>query len=120
MAEIKRTPKPTIMFEENAPKYNQLVLEGKAPNLACQNLSDLDLRAFNLTTADLRGCYLRGANLSGLDLSGANLDGASIKNAQISGCLFPHNLSACEIQLSLHHGTRLRQSGRCDSTPNKG
>ncbi|MDR0620813.1 MAG: pentapeptide repeat-containing protein [Deltaproteobacteria bacterium] len=114
MAEIKRTPKPTIMFEENAAEFNKLVVEGKAPNLTCQNLSDLDLRSFNLSTADLRGCYLRGANLCGLDLSGANLDGASIKNAQISGCLFPKNLSACEIQLSLHTGTRLRQSGRCE------
>jgi uncharacterized protein YjbI with pentapeptide repeats len=112
IAEIKRTPKPTIMFEENATEYNKLVLEGKAPNLTCQNLSDLDLRAFNLATADLRGCYMRGANLCGLDLSEANLDGASIKNAQISGCLFPKNISACEIQLSLQYGTRLRQSAR--------
>jgi uncharacterized protein YjbI with pentapeptide repeats len=100
------------MFEENAGEFNKLVAQGKAPNLTCQNLSDLDLRAFNLATADLRGCYLRGANLSGLDLSGANLDGASIKNAQISGCLFPKNLPACEIQLSLNHGTRIRQTHR--------
>ncbi|MDR2366952.1 MAG: pentapeptide repeat-containing protein [Deltaproteobacteria bacterium] len=114
MAEIKRTQKPTIMFEENAQKFNQLVADGKPPNLTCQNLSDLDLRSFNLSTADLRGCYLRGANLNGLDLSGANLDGASIKNAQISGCLFPKNICACEIQLSLQYGTRLRQSGGCD------
>jgi uncharacterized protein YjbI with pentapeptide repeats len=112
MAEIKRTPKPTFMFEENAPEFNKLVAQGKAPNLTCQNLSDLDLRAFNLSTADLRGCYLRGANLCGLDLAEANLDGASIKNAQISGCLFPKSIPATEIQLSLQHGTRLRQNSR--------
>jgi uncharacterized protein YjbI with pentapeptide repeats len=102
------------MFEENAKEFNKLVAEGKTPDLTCQNLSDLDLRNFNLKAANLKGCYLRGANLTGLDLSEANLDGASIKNAQISGCLFPRNLSACEIQLSLQYGTRIRQSGRCE------
>ncbi|MDR1656231.1 MAG: pentapeptide repeat-containing protein [Deltaproteobacteria bacterium] len=110
MAEIKRMLKPKIMLEENAANFNQLVHEGKAPDLSCQNLSDLDLRAFNLTNANLSGCYLRGANLSGLDLSGANLEGASIKNAFISGVLFPRSLPACEISLSHQLGIRMRQT----------
>jgi uncharacterized protein YjbI with pentapeptide repeats len=101
--------KPKIMLEENASNFNQLVAEGKAPDLRFQNLSDLDLRAFNLANADLTGCYLRGANLSGQDLSGAKLDGASIKNASISGVLFPRCLDANEINLSHQLGTRLRQ-----------
>ncbi|MDR1051062.1 MAG: pentapeptide repeat-containing protein [Deltaproteobacteria bacterium] len=113
MSDIKRTAKPSIMFEENAPEYNKLAEAGKAPDLRDQNLSDLDLRHFNLRKADLSGCYLRGANLGGLDLTEANLNGASIKNAQISGCFFPHSLSACEIQLSLSNGTRMRQTGKC-------
>jgi uncharacterized protein YjbI with pentapeptide repeats len=108
MAEIKRMLKPKIMLEENASNFNQLVAEGKAPDLRKQNLSDLDLRSFNLANADLSGCYLRGANLSGQDLSGANLDGASIKNASISGVLFPRNVPAAEISLSHQHGTRIR------------
>ncbi|MDR3203268.1 MAG: pentapeptide repeat-containing protein [Deltaproteobacteria bacterium] len=110
MPELKRQKKPNIMFEENAPHFNKLVEEGKTPDLSNQNLSDLDLRPFNLSKANLSGSYLRGANLCGLDLSQANLDGASIKNAQISGCLFPKNISPCEIYLSLSHGTRLRNS----------
>ncbi|MDR2198755.1 MAG: pentapeptide repeat-containing protein [Deltaproteobacteria bacterium] len=110
MAEMNRTPKPQILFEENAATFNKLVTEGKTPDLSNQNLSDLDLRAFNLTYANLSGTYLRGANLKGLDLSGANLNGASIKNASISGCLFPKGLPAAEIQMSYELGTRMRQS----------
>ncbi|MDR1576608.1 MAG: pentapeptide repeat-containing protein [Deltaproteobacteria bacterium] len=110
--EIKRNPKPRIMFDETAEEFNHLVKRDQAPDLTHQNLSDLDLRKFNLKKANLTGCYLRGANLGGLDLSEANLDGASIKNAQISGCFFPRGLSANEIQLSHDQGTRMRQSGK--------
>jgi uncharacterized protein YjbI with pentapeptide repeats len=109
MSEINRHPKPEILFEENAARFNQLVAQGKTPDLTGQNLSDLDLRAFNLTNANLTNAYLRGANLKGLDLSGANLDGASIRNASISGTFFPKGLCACEIELSLEKGTRMRQ-----------
>jgi uncharacterized protein YjbI with pentapeptide repeats len=109
MAEINRNPKPQILFEENAAAFNQLVAQGKIPDLSNQNLSDLDLRNFNLTHANLSGAYMRGTNLKGLDLSGANLNGASIKNASISGCLFPKGLHAQEIQMSYEHGTRMRQ-----------
>ncbi|MDR2405014.1 MAG: pentapeptide repeat-containing protein [Deltaproteobacteria bacterium] len=109
MPEVKRSPKPQLLFEENVDKFNELVAAGKIPDLSNQNLSDLDLRNFHLTHANLSGAYLRGANLKGLDLSGANLNGASIKNASISGCLFPKGLQACEIQMSYEHGTRMRQ-----------
>jgi uncharacterized protein YjbI with pentapeptide repeats len=110
--EIKRSPKPRLLFEENADEFNKLAGQDQIPDLTNQNLSDLDLREFNLKKANLTGCYLRGANLGGVDLSEANLDGASIKNAQISGCFFPRGLSATEIGLSLLHGTRMRQSGK--------
>jgi uncharacterized protein YjbI with pentapeptide repeats len=112
MMEIKRKPKPRMLFEENAAEFNKLVQEGKIPDLSNQNLSDLDLRQFDLTNANMTGAYMRGANLGGLDLTGANLDGASIKNAQISGCFFPRGLSATEIHLSQELGTRMRQSGK--------
>jgi uncharacterized protein YjbI with pentapeptide repeats len=111
-AEIKRNPKPRLLFEENADEFNKLASQDQIPDLSNQNLSDLDLRQFHLKKANLTGCYLRGANLGGVDLSEANLDGASIKNAQISGCFFPRGLSATEINLSQLHGTRMRQSGK--------
>jgi len=41
-------------------------------------------------------------------LSTTLLDGASIGGAKISGTLFPRNLDAEEITLSLVHGTRMR------------
>jgi hypothetical protein len=43
-------------------------------------------------------------------LSKANMDGASINACKISGVLFPAELSASEIELSLLHGTRMRYS----------
>lgn len=109
MADIKRTPKPKVLFEENRDAFNKAVAAGQKPDFSNQNLSDLDLTGFNLRTANLAGCYLRGANLGGQDLSEANLHGASLKQAKISGCLFPKGLSAEEIRLSVDLGTRMRQ-----------
>ncbi|UQZ89662.1 hypothetical protein C4J81_10760 [Deltaproteobacteria bacterium Smac51] len=110
MGDIKRQPKPKMLFEENRETFNKMVREGKTPDLKDQNLSDLDLCGFMLRDADLTGAYLRGANLSGQDLSSAKMHGASLKNAKISGCLFPSNISADEIRLSVDLGTRMRQS----------
>ena len=109
MAEIKRIPKPKILFEENREAFNKAVAGGQVADFSNQNLSDLDLTGFNLKNANLSGAYLRGANLGGQDLSGANLHGASLKQAKISGCLFPPDLSAEEIRLSLDTGIRMRQ-----------
>ena len=109
MSDIKRLPKPKILFEENKATFNKLVEEGKTPTFKDQNLSDLDLTGFELRNADLSGAYLRGTNLTGQDLSNAKMHGASLKNAKISGCLFPAGLSASEIRLSIDMGTRLRQ-----------
>ncbi len=107
-ANIKRQPKPQLLYEENRDKFNHLMAEGKIPHLRNQNMSDLDLRDFDLSHVDLSGSYLRGANLGGQDLSGANLSGVSMRNAIVSGCLFPKDLPAEEIRLSLDFGTRIR------------
>jgi uncharacterized protein YjbI with pentapeptide repeats len=107
-SEISRAPKPEIIFEENLKKFNELVELGKQPDLRNANLSGLDLRSAKLTGLDLSGCYFRGANLSGLDLSGCNLQGASLRGARISGVLFPADVSAEEIRLSVDFGTRIR------------
>jgi len=111
MADIRRTPKPRVLFEENREAFNKSVAGGQVPDFSNQNLSDLDLTGFNLKNANLSGAYLRGANLAGQDLSNANLDRASLKHANISGCLFPAALGADEIRLSVDMGTRMRQRG---------
>lgn len=108
MSDIRRTPKPQILFEENRDAFNKAVAAGKIMDFTNQNLSDLDFTGFNLSTANLNGAYLRGANLAGQDLSGASLHGASMKNAKISGCLFPPEISAEEIRLSIEMGSRIR------------
>ncbi|MEW6261542.1 MAG: pentapeptide repeat-containing protein [Thermodesulfobacteriota bacterium] len=106
--EIRLAPKPSVLFEENIDEFNRLVESGRPPDLKNANLAGLDLRRARLAGLNLSGCYLRGANLSGLDLTGCNLAGASLRGAHISGTLFPDNLSAEEIKLSVEYGTRLR------------
>ena len=106
--EIRCLPKFDLLQEENIDRFNSLVEAGQAPDVRCANLSGLDLRSANLKGLDLSGCYLRGTNLSGLDLSGCNLYGSSMRAANISGVLFPDNIPADEIRLSIEHGTRIR------------
>jgi uncharacterized protein YjbI with pentapeptide repeats len=68
----------------------------------------LDLRKLNAAGIDFSGAYFRGADLRGVDFSQSILKGASLAGAQISGCLFPVELSAAEIELSVSRGTRMR------------
>ena len=68
----------------------------------------LDLRGLNASGLNLNGCYFRGTDLRGIDFNSTQLNGASIAAAQISGCLFPNELSADEILLSVEKGTRMR------------
>lgn len=107
-ADIKTMPRIEVLLDENLAQFNQMVAEGRAPELRGANLSNLDLRGANLKGLDMAGAYLRNANLKGVDLSGCNLKGASLRGAQVSGTLFPENLGAEEIRLSLEMGTRLR------------
>ncbi len=87
--------------------FNRMAAQ-EAPDLRNADLRMLDLRKADLNRADLRGAYLRNADLRGLDLSGALMDGASLHDTRVAGALFPANLSAEEIQMSLVHGTRMR------------
>jgi len=96
-----------LIREENWDEFNSLA-KAHPPEIVNANLRMVDLRLANLSRANMRGAYLRSADLRGLDLSGADLDGASIQDARISGVLFPANLSAQEINLSVSLGTRMR------------
>jgi uncharacterized protein YjbI with pentapeptide repeats len=68
----------------------------------------LDLRGLHAEGINFSGAYFRGADLRGIDFNQANLRGASLASAQVSGCLFPVELSATEIELSINRGTRMR------------
>ena len=108
--EIRHIPKVEMLFEENIPKFNQLVDQGKAPDLRNCNISNLDLRQAKLTGLDLSGCYLRACNLRGIDFTGCNLHGTSMQGAMISGALFPEDVPIQEILASVQFGTRIRVS----------
>ncbi|HHN74351.1 MAG TPA: pentapeptide repeat-containing protein [Acidobacteria bacterium] len=96
-----------LLREEKIDEFN-VMARSQTPDLVNANLRSVDLRQAHLKRADLRGAYLRGADLRGVDLPEAQLDGASLHHAQVGGVLFPPNLPAEEIRLSVQLGTRMR------------
>ncbi|TVO78432.1 pentapeptide repeat-containing protein [Sedimenticola selenatireducens] len=105
---IKDDPLYRLLRDGQVDQFNQQHQPGSPCDLRGVDLRALDLRKLDPRNLDLRDCYLRQADLRGLDLSETNLEGASISGAKISGTLFPKQLSADEINLSLVHGTRMR------------
>jgi uncharacterized protein YjbI with pentapeptide repeats len=98
-----------LIQEERFLEFNNLVdSTGGVVDLSGAHLRGYDLRKCKLSKADLTGAYLRSSDLRSVDLSEAKLEGASMKEAKVSGVLFPRELSAEEIRLSLTYGTRLR------------
>ena len=110
MAEPRTSDDPLyrLLRHGEVDEFNAKRAGGEACNLRGTDLRGVDLRGLDARGLDLGGCYLRQADLRGLDLSETNLRGASISGAKISGVLFPIELSAEEITLSLTHGTRMR------------
>ncbi|NNG14618.1 MAG: pentapeptide repeat-containing protein [Gammaproteobacteria bacterium] len=97
-----------LLREGKIDDFNHACAKGETPDLANADMRGLSLQGLNTDGLDLQGCYFRQADLRGIDFSKAQLDGASIHASKISGCLFPTELSADEIALSLSHGTRMR------------
>lgn len=89
-------------------EFNKAREAGQSCDLRGADLRNVELQGMNLKGLDLTGAYLRQADLRGLDLSETILDCASIRGAHVSGTLFPKELLATEIALSLEHGTRMR------------
>ena len=100
-----------MLREGRVATFNAHVREHGPGDLTNANLRMADLRGAELKGACLKGAYLRAADLRGQDLSTCDLEGASIGAAKISGVLFPANLSASEISMSVTHGTRMRARG---------
>ena len=89
-------------------EFNRRKAAGERCELSQCDFRNLDLRKIDAGGLDLSNGHFRSADLRGIDLSSARLDGASIKSAKISGVLFPVELTAEEITLSVVHGTRMR------------
>ena len=99
-----------LLLNGDIDAFNQARAQVDACTLRDLDLRSLDLRSLNAGNLDMQGCELKHTDLRGIDFSQTNLQGASISCAKISGTLFPNNLSADEITLSLVHGTRMRCS----------
>ncbi len=96
-----------LLMDGKVDEFNRLT-EDEPADLASTDLRMADLRKANLRHANLCGAYLRNADLRGVNLLYSDMDGASIHGAQISGALFPRDIPAREIFLSLQQGTRIR------------
>jgi uncharacterized protein YjbI with pentapeptide repeats len=106
--EIKQDDMYQLLRQGEILQFNQLWAEGHECDLRNADLRGLDLRQLDARGLDLSNGYLRQSDLRGIDFSETILNGVSISGAKISGTLFPSELSADEIGLSLLHGTRMR------------
>lgn len=97
-----------MLLEGHIEEFNQLRQKGEQCDLRGRDLQGIDLRGLYAAGLDLRDCCLKQTDMRDIDLSDTNLEGASINGARIAGALFPTQLSAEEITLSLLHGTRMR------------
>lgn len=105
---IKDDPMYQLLRAGKVEEFNIRREAGESCDLTCTDFRGLDLRKLNAEDLDLSNSYFRQADLRGVDLSKAKLIGASIHSAKLSGTLFPSDLAAEEILMSLEHGTRMR------------
>lgn len=106
--QIKKDPMYVILRDEKISEFNKRKTQGETFDLTYCDFRGTDLRGIDADGIDFGSSYFRQADLRGIDLSNSNLLGASMHAAKISGCYFPKEISANEINLSLNHGTRIR------------
>ena len=90
-------------------RFHQIAATRPSLDFSGADLRGADLRQADLSKVVLRNCYLRDTDLRGQDLSHMDLSGCSLFHAKVSGTLFPADIPAEEIRLSLDFGTRLRK-----------
>lgn len=105
---LSKDPMYLLLREGCIKEFNAKKAAGDTCDLRGCDLRGLDLRGLETDGLDFSDCYFRQSDLRGVDFGKAKLDGASINACKISGVLFPPELSASEIELSLLHGTRMR------------
>lgn len=99
-----------LLRSEKVAEFNKHKQAQTNIDFNCCDFRGLDLRGLDAKDINFSGAYFRAADLRGIDFSLANLEGASLASAQVSGCLFPANISADEISMSIDKGTRMRLS----------
>lgn len=105
---ISNDPMYKLLREGCIKEFNVKKASGDKCDLKSCDLRGLDLRGLDAAGLDFSDCYFRQSDLRGIDFSQSALKGASINACKISGVLFPEELSASEIELSLLQGTRMR------------
>ncbi|MFO0706100.1 MAG: pentapeptide repeat-containing protein [Nitrospira sp.] len=105
---MSNDPMYKLLREGCIKEFNVKKAAGDTCDLRNTDLRGLDLRGLDAAGLDFSGCYFRQSDLRGIDFSQSTMNGASINACKISGVLFPVELSASEIELSLLHGTRMR------------
>ncbi len=105
---IKQDPVYQLLREHKIKEFNDLKSKGTKCDLTNCDFRGLNLRGLDADGLDFTGSYFKHSDLRGIDFSNASMNFCSIKEAKISGVLFPKELSAEEINLSLIHGTVMR------------
>ena len=106
--ENKSDPLYQLLRDNKVQEFNRRRAAGESCDLANGDFRGCDLRGLEVAGLNLSGAYFRRTDLRGIDFTKANLEGASINGARISGCLFPAELTAEEIDLAAGRGTRMR------------
>ncbi|MGE0386244.1 MAG: pentapeptide repeat-containing protein [Gammaproteobacteria bacterium] len=105
---ISDDPLYQLLREGDIKEFNRRRAAGEACVVAGCDLSRLDLRGMDARGLDFSDCYFRMSDVRGIDFRQSRLEGSSFAAANVSGCYFPPELRAEELQCSIAHGTRVR------------
>ena len=99
----------TLLRDRKIAEFNVYAERGElSPDFTGLSFRGSDLRGLVASGLNFSNCKFKQADLRGINFSNTNLKGASLYGSKISGCLFPQEIDATEILMSLQHGTRLR------------
>lgn len=99
-----------LLRTEKITDFNQQKDTLDSSHLSSGDYRGLDLRNMQCESLDFSNAYFRGADLRGVDFRNTQLEGASFCEAKISGCYFPKQITAIEMDISVKRGTRIRYS----------
>ena len=118
---FSKDPLYQLLRSDNVKGFNAQREQGHACDMRGVDLRTLDLRGMNADGLDMTDAYLRDADIRGVDFSNTRMEGVSLRGARISGVMFPAELGADEIRLSVEFGTRMRYNPLCpERRPSEG
>ena len=106
--EIKHDPVNDLLREGKIDEVNNIIAAGGKPSFSNTDFRSMSLIGLNATGLDFSNTHFLLSDLTDLDLSTCELKGANLKGAKVCGTLFPPEIPAMQIIMSIEHGTRLR------------